>query len=48
MSAVRRHKSTRPDLLCAAVGAAGISDALASLVLIAGMIAGSWAEVFFI
>jgi peroxiredoxin len=37
MSAVRRHKSTRPDLLCAAVGAAGISDALASLVLIAGM-----------
>jgi peroxiredoxin len=37
MSAVRRHKATRPDLLCAAVGAAGISDGVASLVLIACM-----------
>lgn len=37
MNAVRRHNATRPDLLCAAVGAAGISDVLASLVLIAGM-----------
>jgi peroxiredoxin len=37
MKAVRRHNATRPDLLCAAVGAAGISDGLASVVLIAGM-----------
>jgi len=34
MSAVRRFNATRPDLLCAAVGAAGISDGLASLTLI--------------